>query len=306
MAPGESSCAALIYDGTRMLESVPNFSEGRDARVVSQIAQAIAATPGVALLGHESDADHNRSVITFAGDNAAVIEGAVRGVVEAAKLIQLPEHQGVHPRVGAADVVPFIPMEGATMADAVAAAHQAGELIWERARVPVYFYGEAAKRDTRRRLEKIRRKGFDGFPPDVGDVPVHPTAGASVVGARPFLLAYNFDLTTPDVEIAQKIAIKIRESSGGFPYVKAIGLYLESRHRAQVSMNLTDFTKIPLEELYHEIAALAQQLGAKVADGEVIGFVPMAAYRQDPAFFARAGNFNESRIVETRLAQLRA
>ena len=210
-----------------MLESVPNFSEGRDAGVVEKIANAIAGTPGVALLGYELDTDHNRSVITFAGDNSAVIEGAVRGVVEAAKLIQIPEHHGVHPRVGAADVVPFIPMEGATMADAVAAAHQAGAMIWERARVPVYFYGEAAQRDTRRRLEKVRRKGFDGFPQDVGDVPVHPTAGASVVGARPFLLAYNFDLATPDVSIAQKIAVKIRESSGGFPYVKAIGLYLD-------------------------------------------------------------------------------
>jgi glutamate formiminotransferase len=287
-----------------MLECVPNFSEGRNPKVVEMIADAIAATPGVTLLGHEMDADHNRSVITFAGPAEAVIEGAVRGVLQASQLIQLPDHHGVHPRVGAADVIPFIPMGEATMADTVAAAHTAGQQIWDRAGVPVYFYGEAARRDTRKRLEKVRRQGFDGFPPDIGNVLVHPTAGASVVGARQFLLAYNFDLATQDVEIATKIAHKIRESSGGFPYVKAIGLYLESRKRAQVSMNLTDFSKIPLETLYHAIAQMAQEFGTSVVDGEVIGFVPQAAYKQNPAFFARASNFNESRIVETRLQQL--
>lgn len=287
-----------------MIECVPNFSEGRNAGVVEGIANAIAGSPGVTLLGHEMDADHNRSVITFAGEAEAVIEGAVRGVVQAAKTIQLPAHQGVHPRVGAADVVPFIPMEGSTMAHAVLAAYKAGEQIWERAGVPVYFYGEAARRDSRKRLEKVRRQGFDGAPPDIGNIPVHATAGASVVGARQFLLAYNFDLVTADVAIATKIAHAVRESSGGFKFVKAIGLYLESRKRAQVSMNLTDFTQIPLEELYHRIQQMAQELGTSVADGEVIGFVPRAAYQQDPAFFARASNFNESRIIETRLKQL--
>jgi glutamate formiminotransferase len=287
-----------------MLESVPNFSEGRDPRVVESIANAIASTPGVTLLGHELDADHNRSVITFAGEDQAVIEAAVRGVAKAAELIHLTSHTGVHPRVGAADVVPFIPLGNSTIADAVAAAYQAGEEIWKRAGVPVYFYGEAARRDSRKRLEKVRRQGFDGAPPDVGNIPVHPTAGASVVGARGFLLAYNFDLATPDVKIAAEIARRIRESSGGFPYVKAIGLYLTSRGRAQVSMNLTDYTRIPLEELYQRIAASAHELGTSVADGEVIGFVPEAAYRQNPAFFARASNFNESRILEPQLARL--
>lgn len=287
-----------------MIECVPNFSEGRNPKVVELIANAIAGTQGVVLLGHEMDADHNRSVITFAGSADAVVEGAVRGVLQASQLIQLPAHQGVHPRVGAADVIPFIPMGEAVMDDAIACAYKAGQEIWARAGVPVYFYGEAAKRETRRRLEKVRRPGFDGNPPDVGNIPVHSTAGASVVGARQFLLAYNFDLTTQDVNIATKIAHTIRESSGGFPYVKAIGLYLDSRKRAQVSMNLTDFTKIPLEDLYHEIARMAQELGTSVADGEVIGFVPLAAYRQDPAFFARASNFNESRIIESRLQQL--
>lgn len=287
-----------------MLECVPNFSEGRDAEVVAKIAAAIAGTPGVALLGQELDEDHNRSVITFAGDANAVVEGAVRGVGEAAKLINLTAHAGVHPRVGAADVVPFVPMGDSTMKDAVKAAHQAGQEIWKRLHIPVYYYGEAALREWRRRLEKVRRLGFDGEGPDVGDVPTHPTAGAAVVGARRFLLAYNFDLNTGDIKIADEIAKRVRESSGGIPFVKAIGFFLESRKRAQVSLNLTEFAQIPLEELYQKIAEAARELGTSIADGEVIGLVPEAAYKQDPAFFARASNFNESRILETRLKQL--
>ena len=289
-----------------MLECVPNFSEGRDPKVVEAIAAAIGGTPGVVLLGQEMDADHNRSVITFAGQADAVVEGAVRGAAKAAQLIELHVHTGVHPRVGAADVIPFIPLEGSTMADAIAAAHRAGAEIWNRVGVPVYFYGEAALRETRRRLEKVRRTGFDGAPQDVGTIATHPTAGASVVGARDFLLAYNVDLATTDVNIAQEIARRVRASSGGFANVKAIGLYLESRRRAQVSMNLTSFTTIPLEELYHAIASAAQELGTSAVDCEVIGFVPLAAYKKDPAFFARASNFNESRILETRLSQLKA
>jgi glutamate formiminotransferase len=288
-----------------MLECVPNFSEGRDPRVVLDIAEAIASAPGVALLGHELDADHNRSVVTFAGDAAAVTEGAVRGVIRAARLIELGSHAGVHPRVGAADVVPFIPLHGSSMKDAVAAANLAGEEIWKRAGVPVYFYGEAARSESRKRLEKVRRPGFDGAGPDIGNIAAHATAGASVVGARKLLVAYNFDLATPDLRIAKEIARRVRESSGGFPFVKAIGLFLPSRGRAQVSMNLTDFARIPLEKLYQRIAASAREMGTSVTDGEVIGFVPQAAVRQDPEFFARASNFDESRILERRLQQLK-
>jgi glutamate formiminotransferase len=286
-----------------VLECVPNFSEGRDAKVVEAIVSAIASVPGVVMLGHEMDSDHNRSVVTFAGSNDAVVEGAVRGVAKAVELIDLSGHAGVHPRVGSADVVPFIPLDGATMADAVAAAHRAGAEIWKRARVPVYFYGEAALHETRRRLELVRRSGFDGQPQDVGDVATHPKAGASVVGAREFLLAFNVDLATKDVEIAKNIAKRVRASSGGFAHVKAIGLYLDSRHRAQVSMNLTNFAATPLEDLFSAIASGATELGTSVADCEVIGFVPMRAYKQDPAFFVRASNFNESRILETGLSQ---
>jgi glutamate formiminotransferase len=282
-----------------LLECVPNFSEGCDGKIVDAIAEAIGGTRGVALLGYEKDSDHNRSVFTFAGGADAVVEAAARGVERAARLINLSAHAGVHPRVGAADVVPFIPLASSTMPDAIAAAHRAGQEIWARAGVPVYFYGEAALRETRRRLEKVRRTGFDGAPQDVGDVAVHPTAGASVVGAREFLLAFNVDLKTADLSIAENIARRVRASSGGFAHVKAIGLYLESRKRAQVSMNLTNFAETPLEDLYQTIANLSP-----VADCEVIGFVPERAYQQDPAFFHRASNFKESRILERRLRDL--
>lgn len=287
-----------------MLECVPNFSEGRDPTVVKAIADAIAQTPDVLLLGWELDADHNRSVMTFAGTPDAVVEAAVRGVGKAAELIDLSAHQGVHPRVGAADVIPFVPLEGSTMDDAVAAAHRAGEEIWRRYGVPVYFYESAARSPDRKRLERVRRKEFDGAPPDVGNLAAHPTAGASMVGARGFLIAYNVLLATRDVAIAQTIAKKIRESSGGFPHVKAMGIYLASRDCAQVSMNLTKFAEIPLDRVYDAISSVARELGTEAVAGEIIGFIPRRAYEMAPAFFQRAENFEESRILETRIAEL--
>ena len=286
-----------------MIECVPNFSEGRDPAVVGAIVDAIAGTPGVLLLGWESDADHNRSVVTFAGPAEAVVEGAVRGAGKASELIDLSGHQGVHPRVGAADVIPFVPLDDSTMEEAVAAAHRAGEELWRRFHVPVYFYERAARIPERQRLEKARRKGFDGRPPDVGDVSAHPTAGASMIGARGFLIAFNVDLATRDVAIASDVARVIRASSGGFPYVKAIGLYLPSRDRAQVSMNLTNFAATPLEEVYESIRAAARERGTDVAASEIIGFIPRRAFEMAPEFFRRAENFDESRILETRISR---
>ena len=288
----------------RVLECVPSFSEGRDSAVVGAIADAIAQTPSVLLLGSESDTDHNRSVITFAGPADAVIEGAVRGAGKAAELIDLSAHIGVHPRVGAVDVIPFVPLEGSTMEEAVIAAHCAGQAIWRRYGIPVYFYEQAARSAERRRLEKVRKREFDGAPPDIGNVAAHPTAGASMVGARGFLIAYNVLLKTRDAEIAQTIARQIRESSGGFRYVKAMGLYLPSRDCAQVSMNLTNFAETPLHLLYEMIAAVARELGTEAVCGEIIGFIPRRAYEMAPEFFQKAGNFNESRILETRIAEL--
>ena len=291
------------YDHT-VIECVPNFSEGRDTAIVSAIVNAIGQTPGVLLLGWESDADHNRSVVTFAGSPDTVVEAAVRGAGKAAERIDLSAHQGVHPRVGAADVIPFVPLEGSTMNIAVAAAHRAGEEIWRRFGVPVYFYEHAARNPLRRRLEKVRKRGFDGGPPDVGDLAAHPSAGASMVGARGFLIAYNVQLATRDAAVAQAIARKIRESSGGFPHVKAMGLYLASRECAQVSMNLTSFAETPLDRVYDAIAAAAREHGTEAVCGEIIGFIPRRAYEMAPQFFRRAENFSESRILETRIAEL--
>jgi len=287
-----------------MIECVPNFSEGRNPHTIAALARVIGHVNGIAVLGFESDADHHRSVITFAGEPEAVLEAAVRAAGKAAELIDLRHHAGVHPRVGAADVVPFVPLDGSTLEDCVAIAQRAGGEIWQRFRVPVYFYEAAAKVPSRQRLERVRKPGFDGLPPDVGDIAEHPTAGAVMVGARNFLIAYNINLTTPDAAIAKQIAAKIRESSGGFRFVKAMGLHLPSLGLAQVSMNLTNFTAIPLEDLYAAVEAEAARLGTAIAESELIGFIPRAAFDQSPAFFRRIRGFDDSRIIETRIGQL--
>ena len=306
-----------------MVECVPNFSEGRDLAKVREIAAAIEATPGVLLLGWEADADHNRSVITFAGPLDAVVEAAVRGVGRAAELIDLRDHVGAHPRIGAADVVPFVPLDllsaspgcesvvfgkdqeaGENLADCARAAHRAGEEIWQRFGIPSYFYEAAALKPERARLEKTRRKGFDGSPPDVGDIPAHPTAGACMIGARRILIAYNVDLETKDQQVAQEIAKKVRESSGVFRYVKAMGLYLPSRDCAQVSMNLTRYEEIPLMDLLRAIDEEAVRLGMRAGAGELIGMIPRRAFEMAPEFFQRAANFDAGRIIETRILTL--
>ena len=287
-----------------MIECVPNFSEGREPSTIAAIAGAIKDVPGVALLGFESDADHHRSVITFAGEAEGVLEAAVRAVGKAAELIDLRRHVGVHPRVGAADVVPFVPLDGSTLDDCAEIAHRAGAEIWRRFGVPVYFYEAAAKVAERRRLEKTRRTRFDGRPPDVGDIAEHASAGAAMVGARNFLIAYNINLVTADASIAKQIAFRVRESSGGFRFVKAMGLHLASLGRAQVSMNLTNFGAIPLDDLYRAVEDEAARLGTAIAESELIGFIPRAAYEQAPAFFRRIRGFDEERIIEKRIEQL--
>jgi len=288
-----------------VIECVPNFSEGRDEAVVRSIVDAISSAPGVVLLGWEMDGDHNRSVVTLAGPAAAVTEGAVRGVARAAELIDIGKHEGVHPRVGAADVIPFVPLEGSTLEDCVHAAHDAGCSIWERLKIPVYFYESAARLDSRQRLERVRRPGFDGHPPDLGGIGPHPSAGAAVVGARGFLIAYNIHLTTADASIARKIARKIRESSGGFPFVKSIGLYLASRHCAQVSINFTNVAETPFDAVWDAVKQEAARAGTAIASSQLIGFVPRQAVLKSPRFFERAENFEPGRVLETRIEQLR-
>ena len=287
-----------------MIECVPNFSEGRDEGVMRAIVDAIGSAQGVLVLGWEMDRDHNRSVVTFAGPPGALVEGAIRGAGRAAELIDISRHEGAHPRVGAADVIPFVPLDGGSIEQCADAAHLAGREIWNRFHVPVYFYESAAKIAGRKRLEHVRRPGFDGLPADIGDIAAHPTAGAAVVGARGFLIAFNINLATRDVEIARAIAKKIRESSGGFPFVKAIGLPLASRDCAQVSMNFVNFAETSFDEVWDAVVHEAARLGTSISSSQLIGFVPRRAFEQAPDFFRRAENFDESRILEARIAQL--
>ncbi len=287
-----------------MIECVPNFSEGRDEAVVRRIVEAIGSASGVLVLGWELDRDHNRSVVTFAGEPQAVMEGAIRGVGRASELIDIRSHEGVHPRVGAADVIPFVPLDNGTMQQCIDAAHRAGRQIWDRFGVPVYFYESAAKIAGRKRLERVRRPGFDGLPPDVGNIPAHESAGAAVVGARGFLIAFNINLATSDVGVARAVAKKIRESSGGFRFVKSIGLPLASRGCTQVSMNFVNFAATNFNDVWDAVVREAERLGTTVASSQLIGFVPRRAFEQAPDFFRRAENFDESRVLETRIAQL--
>jgi len=295
-----------------MLECVPNFSAGRDPEIVASIVEAIATTPGVWLLGHESDVDHNRAVVTFAGELPSIVEAAVRAVERAAERIDLNSHDGVHPRLGAADVIPFVPLQGSTMADAVQAAHAAGAKIWSRLGIPVYFYEHAASSSERRPLQRMRRRGFEqlredhaAHPADLGEAP-HPTAGATLVGARDFLVAYNIVLDSNDLAIARRIAAAIRESSGGFPFVKALGLYLPSSDRVQVSMNLTNFAAIPLADVYTAVESRAGIEGTSIFENELIGFVPQRAFDLAPEIYRRCRDFSDQRILERRLATVMA
>jgi glutamate formiminotransferase len=282
-----------------LVECVPNFSEGREEATLLALESALTSVPHVVLLGREADVDHNRSVFTIVGPPDAVVEAAVRAVGVAAERIDLTTHSGEHPRIGAADVVPFVPVEGIRLEDCVPLAHRAGELIWERHGVPVYFYEAAARAEDRRRLEAIRGGKILGGP-DLGTA--HPTAGATVVGARKFLIAYNINLASPRLEVAKAIAKKIRASSGGLPHVKAMGVMLHSRQQAQVSMNLTDFEVSPPHVVYAEVEKEARAYGIEIASSELIGFVPRAAVEMAFAALLRFENFKAKSVLENALA----
>lgn len=294
-----------------LVECVPNFSEGRDPARVDAIVDAMRL-PGVYLLDREMDADHNRCVITIAGQRESVLEAAIRGVGRAAELIDLTHHQGAHPRIGAADVVPFIPISGVTLDDCVAMACQAGAEIWKRYQVPVYLYEAAATVPERQNLENIRRGQFEGLReeiavnaarrPDFGEPRLHPTAGATVVGARKFLIAYNIFLNTADVAIAKQIAKAIRFSSGGLRYVKAAGFLV--RGMAQVSMNLTDFEQTPIHRVFELVRREAARYGAVPVSSEIIGLIPKFAIEQAAEWFLQVENFDSSLILENRLASV--
>jgi glutamate formiminotransferase len=269
-----------------LLECVPNVSEGRDAAVVETLARSLVERDGVRLLDVHTDAVHHRSVFTLVGDDRSLVDGVAAMCEAATRLIDLRHHRGAHPRLGAVDVVPFVPIAGATMADAVDAARRAGEAIAARAGLPVYYYASAALRADRQRLEDVRRGQFEGLGarmtaasgrPDTGPALPHPTAGAVAVGARPILVAFNMTLATTDVGIARQVARTIRASSGGLPCVKAIGLALPPRGIVQVSMNLVDYRVTPLPVVFDAVRREAELLGVGVLDSELVGLVPSAA-----------------------------
>jgi glutamate formiminotransferase len=287
-----------------LIECVPNFSEGRDASTVRAICEAIESVSGAMLLRSEMDEDHNRSVITFAGPPEAVAEAAFCGIAEAVKRIDLRRHSGVHPRIGAADVVPFVPLQNATMKDCVDIAHATGKRVWEHLGVPVYFYEAAACNADRVPLENCRRGGFGNpaLTPDLGGPRLHPSAGACVIGARKLLVAFNVNLNTQDVDVAHAIATKIRESSGGLPFLKAIGRPLASRKLVQVAMNLTDFEQTPLHQVFDAVRGEAAVHNVAIAGSQIVGLVPRRAMEQAAAHYLQCEHFEESLILENRLA----
>jgi glutamate formiminotransferase / formiminotetrahydrofolate cyclodeaminase len=294
---------------SNLVECVPNFSEGRDKAKVDAIVDAMKVS-GVYLLDREMDADHNRCVITLVGDREAIQEAAIRGVGKAAELIDLTVHQGAHPRMGAADVVPFIPIDGVTIEDCVAMAKHVGAEIWKRYTIPVYLYEAAATTPERQNLENIRRGQFEGIRdeiatnparrPDFGDPRVHRTAGAVVVGARKFLVAYNVFLNTTDVDVAKKIAKAVRASNGGLRFVKGAGFLV--RGLAQVSMNLTDFEQTPVHRVFELVKREAARYGVVPVSSEIVGLIPKKALEQAAEWFLQVENFDSSLILENRLA----
>ncbi len=295
----------------QVVECVPNFSEGRDAEKIAALAGAVDSVAGVAVLGTHADADHNRSVITFVGPPAAVVEAALRAARAAVELIDLRRHEGAHPRVGALDVLPFVPVRGVTLEECVRLAHEAGRRIWEELGVPVYYYESAARRPERVNLEDVRRKGFEqlreevergaGREPDVGEARLHPSAGACVVGARPFLIAFNVNLRTTDVAIARKIAAAVRGRDGGLRYLKALGFALPHRGMVQVSMNLVRHERTNLHHAFEAVRREADRHGVAVAGSEIVGLVPRAALDRAAEYFLRGENFSPDLVLENRI-----
>jgi glutamate formiminotransferase len=294
-----------------LVECVPNFSEGRDKSKVDAIVDAMKMD-GVYLLDREMDSDHNRCVITLVGNREAIQEAAIRGVGKATELIDLTKHQGAHPRMGAADVVPFIPIEGVTIEDCVTMARHVGAEINKRFQIPVYLYEAAAAIPERQNLENIRRGQFEGIrddiqinparKPDFGEPRIHPTAGATVVGARKALVAYNVFLNTADVDIAKKIAKAVRFSNGGLRFVKGAGFLV--RGMAQVSMNLTDFEQTPVHRVFEFVKREAARYGVVPVSSEIVGLIPKKALEQAAEWFLQVENFDSSLILENRLTAI--
>jgi glutamate formiminotransferase len=297
-----------------LIECIPNVSEGRRAEVVARMADAIRSAPGVRLLDVQSDASHNRSVFTLVGD-AAGVEAAILALFERAVAdVDLRTHTGEHPRLGAVDVVPFVPIDGVTMADCVALAKKVGAAVAARYGVPVYLYEEASANPQRKNLEDIRRGEFEGlaakmaspgWTPDFGPSPPapHPSAGASVIGARMALIAYNINLATDRLDVAKKIAAAIRHSSGGYRYVKAAGFKLEDRGIVQVSMNLTNYEKTPIFRVFETVKREAERYGVAILESEIVGLVPSAALLSAAEYYLQIEGFKPEQVLENKLRQ---
>jgi glutamate formiminotransferase len=293
-----------------IIECIPNISEGRRTDVVTATADRLRAVPGLRVLGVQSDATHHRSVLTFAGARDAVKQGVLVLYEQALSAIDLRSHQGEHPRMGAVDVCPFVPIEGVTMEECVALAKEVGAEVAARFNLPVYLYEEAASTAARRNLEDIRRGEFEGlaakmqqpeWAPDFGPAAPHPSGGATVIGARMPLIAYNINLSTDRLDVAKKIASAIRMSSGGFRYVKALGLALADRGIVQVSMNLTNYEKTPIHRVFEVVKREAARYGVSVLESEIVGLVPSAALTQTAAFYLQLEGFSGDQVLETKL-----
>lgn len=303
--------AAAGITMNKIVECVPNFSEGRDEEKIELIVRAIASAPDVFVLDRDMDPDHNRSVITFAGRPEAVVEAAIRAASTAVELIDLNRHIGEHPRIGALDVLPFVPIRGVTMDECVALAHRAGDRIARELRIPVYYYEKAALEPARTDLADVRRGGFEALRdeittnpdrfPDAGEAMVHPTAGAIAIAARAPLIAYNINLATQDLSIAKKIARAVRGRDGGLQNVKALGIDLKNRRQVQVSINLVDYKATPVFRVFEMVRREAERYGVMVAGSEIIGLIPQSALNACADFFLRIEDFSEDLILEHRL-----
>ena len=294
-----------------IVECVPNFSEGRKTETVERLAAAITSVPTACVLDRHIDPDHNRSVITFVAAPEMVVEAAFRAVKLASELIDMREHRGVHPRLGATDVLPFIPISGVSMDDCVALAHSAGERIARELAIPVFFYERAALKPGRVFLEDVRRGALEllreqiavdpSRAPDIGQLRVHESAGAIAVGARPFLIAFNVNLNTRDVSVAKAIARVVRARQGGLPFVKALGFELATRGLVQVSMNLVNFETTGMTQTYQAVKDEAARMGVAVFSTEIVGLVPEKALDRDAEYFQKLENLTEDKILENRL-----
>jgi len=295
----------------KLVECVPNFSEGRRKEVIDEILKAAQSVPGITILDCESDVNHNRMVLTFVGPPDAAKEAALASSARAIELIDLTKHTGEHPRMGAVDVVPFVPLREVSMGDCVELAREFAQEFASRLSVPVFLYENAATRDDRKNLADVRQGQFEGLreligtdpskKPDFGPEKIHPTAGATAVGARPILIAYNVNLDSEDLSIAKKIAKRIRERNGGFAAVKALGFQLKDRGLVQVSMNLTDYTKTSMHTVFDAISQYAGEYGAKVVESEIVGLVPQEAMTLASVHYLTLKNFNSNQIIENRI-----